>query len=413
MWIIDDFAVLPPDWLQQDVDKRFAYIVALPLAGFAYAIREGGFCMEVIRTFNLFRLAGIKQLGFLRPPYKTLNVAVSESSRFTHSLDVMAIATLIGHNLGLSPAEMATLRLAALTHDVGTPAGGDSVKLADLATLDEDDAYPHIVTRTNWHHIRDHYGVDESVLLATIRNEGLLGQILDVADKLAYIARDVFLTKHHLVAHADELEQILRAYPHISDVWDCVERDGAGIYFADAKRLAAFLRVRVFMFRELYYHPIARRGEYLISRLIAKDLLRLGVLTPDALRRMVDEDLMAVFRVLSGSPYQFDTYLYSTRVRTFTTLAKAAAFAESVRENGGVALVDDNRPQIKTATHLRVRHGEIIAPLSEAEPDLCVKINRMAQKSPLVHVYYHRPLAVITTIETKAMCAVMLRKTAC
>lgn len=81
--------------------EPFAIVPGVPFSGFGYAVLEEGLAEEVMRIFNLFRLHGIKQLGYLRDPV-VRDVAweggigmTFNHTRYAHSLHVMAVAMLI------------------------------------------------------------------------------------------------------------------------------------------------------------------------------------------------------------------------------------------------------------------------------------------------------------------------------
>lgn len=378
----------------------------LPKTGISYLLREGGFCEDVIRALDLWRLAGIKQLGFLQAPWEDgrmlFRQPLSEGTRFTHSCDVFAIASIIAFNNGISAGpQLRTLQFAALTHDVGTPAGGDSVKLVDPSGLDEDLNYPAILTLyPDAPAVIERYGIDREELFRTIRNEGLLGQILDIADKLAYIARDASYTAHHIEGIAHEsteygirtLANHIARYPYVCGVWDAVRVREGHVYFDDPSRLLSFLTLRVLMFRELYYHPRARFGEFMMSRLLVKTLYRRGTITKRELLRMRDDDLMRLMDQAYGSgTHSIGGTIASSeaRVESFPDLAQACAFCAALAQEGIVfAMIDDDRRAIRPSTAYLVESPDGLVPLAEAFPSDARIIAEMAGMYPLVHVYY-------------------------
>ena len=105
----------------------------------------------------------------------------------------MAIARLIGYNLGLSQIALQHLSVAALTHDIFTPAGGDSTKLLYPAMFDEDANYKDLFVTAGWKTLQGKYSFDEQLILQTVQGKLYFGQILDLADKLGYVSRDARL----------------------------------------------------------------------------------------------------------------------------------------------------------------------------------------------------------------------------
>ncbi len=375
-------------------------------AGFSYMVLQGGLCHKTFQAFRLWRLEQIKQLGFLQAPtynnYTKDRQSLSESHRWLHSLDVYVIAMAMARNLGLY--HKVTLGIAALSHDAGTPAGGDSVKLVAPAELDEDANYPMILGRADLRDLRHHYRFDEQLLIDAVQGKGSLGTLLDIADKLAYVARDISKCLHHIEIGSRErgdngeeqhglqtLLQILREHPYICGIWDCVEmNETEEVYFTDIHRLVAFLKVRILLFRELYYHPTARFGEFLMSRLFVKVLYDKGELTRDMLLEMTDHDLLRLLDERFGSGAALETCSSSlARVKTFSTPEEGDAFIQNLKEQGNVfAMLDDNRRAIKTGSHFLVKTRDGVRPLQEAAPEIAKELEEMATLLPLVHVYY-------------------------
>ncbi len=379
-----------------------AIMYALPYSGISYVVHEGGLCEDFCQRFKLFRLQSIKQLGFLQAPWSretsAIRMSLSEGSRYSHSLDVMTVATTMGHNVGLSKTRLNTLRLAALSHDMGTPAGGDSVKLVDPHGLDEDENYPALIDAIEWEDLRKKYRIDRTLLVDTVRNEGVLGQLLDIADKIAYIGRDLHDTKHHIeraTARYDQLgmrtlKSLLEYHPYVCSLWDSVVVRNGQVAFTDAARLYAFLSVRVVMFRELYYHPYSRFGEFLLSRLLVKVLYQRGDLTKEDLLRMTDGELERKLGEAFGLPNIMHTCSTEhARVKTFRSIEEASAFTERLALAGNAFfLLDDNRRAIKPGTDLLVTTKNGVAPFEEAYPADAKGVHEMASRLPLIHVYY-------------------------
>jgi HD superfamily phosphohydrolase len=386
-------------------EEPLAIVNTFPFTGLTYMVREGGLCDDIQRAFGLFRLSNVKQLGFLQQPWAAVNerhlmLPISTTTRYLHSLDVMTIATVIGQNVGLNESDLHTLRVAAFTHDWGTPAGGDSVKLVDPVAFDEDANY-HALLKARidtqvWKDLKEKYAIDEEKLVLAILNKGLLGQILDVADKLAYVARDMqSCLQYMLDPEQDEfyvgtraLNEIIRDFPYVCSIWDSIERVGDSLVFTNTRRLIAFLKVRIVMFRELYYHPRARFGEYLISRLLVKRLYDDKKITRDELLKIGDDELMrrleeayktkSFFKVLSGV----------SRMETFTRTEDAERFSRALRRRGKFTLIEDHLRLVKTGTHFLVHTKQGPLSLGEAEPGDAQELKEMATMLPAVHVYY-------------------------
>ncbi|TSC73975.1 MAG: Uncharacterized protein G01um101433_1120, partial [Parcubacteria group bacterium Gr01-1014_33] len=286
-----------PDWIEEISDdaKRhlrhnaavqgilpsfepLAIVPSLPHTGISYIVREEGLLEKLIRAFGIWRLANIRQLGFLQDPIVTSSGARGYSldfphTRYCHVLDVTAIMTLMLHNNFLDPVLIHTGMMAAITHDTETPAGGDSIKFIDPEAFDEDKNYPQLLKKVDWSAIQKEYQIPEDLLIDTIQNQGALGTMLDLADKMAYVARDAtsYLSRTQpfgTIAYPEgyrNIAQLLNQFPFICGVWETAKIIRDETVITDAKKLIAFLKLRALLFRELYHHPGARFKEFLLG----------------------------------------------------------------------------------------------------------------------------------------------------
>ena len=118
------------------LDESILNSPSLTHAGFGYSVAEDSFIDRAINAFGLWRLNHVHQLGFLQDPDTTPEDRPFQPrfmhTRFLHSLDVAALAATIVYNnqafFTERPSYAKTMVLAALTHDVLTPAGGDTTK---------------------------------------------------------------------------------------------------------------------------------------------------------------------------------------------------------------------------------------------------------------------------------------------
>lgn len=371
--------------------------------GISYAVICGGLCEATAHTFNVWRLSYIKQLGFLQAPYygeegkyTYLKMPLSDGTRLLHSFDVTAIASIMAYNNRLSELATNHLRAAALSHDMATPAGGDSVKLVDFQALDEDINYPAITKTLDWKQMK-RFGVQKKLLSSTVQGKGVLGEFLDIADKLAYVARDLEKCWHHLAVglEADQLglktlTGLVERHPYVCGVWDSVVIKDDHPCFTDVVRLVAFLKVRVLMFRELYYHPVSRFGEYFVSRLLVRTLYEQGKLTKADLLKMTDNELVRRLDEEFGTGPIIDVCTNElAKCESFKTIEEAQAFRKRLQDAGNLfTMLDDDRRMIKTGINLRMYTRRGAKPLHEVDPASAQELKEMATMLPLVKVYY-------------------------
>lgn len=308
------------NWLTGDYFDPIAILLRYrEQLGFTCAIQDEGLIHEVSVALNISRLHYIRQLGFLHDP--VINEAAAdcgmgmrfEHTRYMHSLMVMATASLIGRHVSLSDYHLRHLQVAALTHDVLMPAGGDSVKPIDFEAFDEDTHYAEIFRNNlGWGKVRDRYALDENLLAATVRGEGTLGQLLDIADKTTYIAHDV--DAYLMGDHDPRTFKNLVAPQSILAVWDLKQKLGKGacrlwdkikiiddrVVISDAEKLVGFLKLRALMFRHLYYNPLARYREQMLAFLILEPLYSDGSITRETLLTITDGELDRYLNQVTG-----------------------------------------------------------------------------------------------------------------
>lgn len=363
------------------------------MLGFTCAVQDGGLIHEVCIALDVFRLAHIRQLGFLHDP--VINEAAADSgmgmrfghTRYMHSLMVMSTASLIGRQVGLSEHDLRHLQVAALTHDVLTPAGGDSIKPINFKAFDEDTHYPEAFQNNpKWEAVRNRFGLDEELLAATVRGEGILGHILDIADKTAYTAHDV---EEYLMGDRDpRTSRNIIAPESIISIFDLKQQLGNGscglwgkvalidgqIVITDTKKLIGFLRLRALMFRHLYYNPLARYREQMLAFLILEPLYHAGMITREILLSMNDSDLDDYLSKLTG---HYDLHMEISRTEVSPTIEMFATEKEAreriqslYQEDPGLLFMLEVIPRVseKALRYLVLDTDGVICPLSEAYP---------------------------------------------
>lgn len=394
-YILYEWAITKQDQLSN--------VMALPYSGISYVVLNGGLCEAACDTFNVWRLSKIRQLGFLQAPtYNAMmrREPLSLSDRFTHSLDVMAVMTVMLQNLPFTRSYENTARVLGLAHDAKTPAGGDSVKPIDPVGLDEERNLLEALPSTDMEKLRS-YAVHRDEIAKGMRNEGPLGLLLDIADKIAYTGRDLHACLHHIEAGSwrgdqpalETLVELIQRHPYACGVWDSVAitSDSRGqIYFNDILRLVTFLKVRLLLFREVYLHPVTRFREFAVEHLLARVLYRKGKLTREKLLTMTDADLER----LLDKEYGFSKWAEGresdlSRCRSFNDIADAQDLVEKLRRDGHLfVMLDDTRRSIVPGTHFPVMIDGKVSSLREADPMSARELDEMSKLPPHVHVYW-------------------------
>lgn len=419
----DTQAELRWGWLLGDQFDPLAIVSDLPCTGVGYAVSENGMLEKIMHALNLYRLSRIRQLAALHHPLNTTtrvdgrgietNILPMfmgnefQHTRWCHVLDVHALYTLIGCNVGLSPDELRHGRAAAFSHDGRTPALGDTTKWIDPEVFDEDKHYPDLLRESpEWPAVRDEFHLSNELLARIIMNEGLLGSILDIADKLGYIGRDVWnLIRYsgnypyiHDYRQQDEsVDRILTLgaeNPYISSIWECVERDGDRVFFNNAYRLAAFLELRCWMFRGVYLNPRARFREHATSSILLKYLYETGQITAKYLLESDDGQLWFDLDRRFGINH-FNMQMDNKR---WLNVSRCASEQEAItREvelvaSGQMVFAEKIPERINAGGHFLVRHQGRILPIAEALPKRFREIEAAARQ-PYPWYVYAFPLA--------------------
>lgn len=405
-----------------------------PHLNFAYVVIADGLIHDVCAALNVFRLENIRQLSYLHDPVMNEVPEISGAgmlfhhSRYMHSLDVMATATLMGLKCKLLPWELTHLRVAAISHDVLTPAGGDAVKFLDSSAFDEDLHYPEIFkSNPEWIAIRKRHELSEELLTSIVRGEGLLGQILDLADKSSYVAHDVeaYMMQGDPTKTTDYTspESIIAVWNHLQRLnrpscatWECVSRIGEEMFVTDPLRLSHFLTLRALLFKHLYNNPKARYREQMFATLIVDYLYAEQILSRKDLLTMNDWQLD---RMIQGHMYKapvnwaLSLSRLAPTVKTYATKEEALEHARAlVTSNPGVLTMIEGfgNPNQKALQMLTRAEGKRLAPFSEGHPLLAKKIHDIGHDPFPVKLYMFMPNQLDGVVPPKLLKKLLVRQ---
>jgi hypothetical protein len=277
------------------------------------------------------------------------------------------------------------------------------MKTLDPQGFDEDLNYRQsFINNPEWDEVRKKWKLREDVLAQIVAGEGLLGSILDVADKMTYTAHDVpaFLGGHFHTDFSETESPTLRSmhqkYTQTIDplcaLWEDVGRRGNRIYFKDPCRLAEFLDIRAVMFAELYNNPKARYRDQMVITLVADALFREGTLTREQLLTGGDEELDRLIDAHCGCPISWANTcnVSSPRVREFSTREDALEDAEAVLKHDSKTflMVEEFRnPSLKAVQYLVLDNKNALVPFREAHPELAAPIIAKGEDSKPVKLY--------------------------
>ncbi len=302
---------------------------------------ENPLAKSLLRTAPLRRLKGVGQLGLL------VNNSGTESwqrggfyhTRYEHTGVVTDIGERVLRQNGLDEHGVNTGIAGFILHDLGTVGFGDSTKPLDSINLDEEAHWREASNRRITTLLkRNNISLEE--VDAVIRNEGVLGKVLDIADRTAYVTRDLSAWMNdeprriehfgRLIPTPDEIEAMseedlnmaylyIRYISRMGDIYNdvVIDKDAEEVYFKDVNQLRFLLAYRAALHRGLYMHPLNMGREAAFVEILRpfytadeqqaheEDQL----LSPSKLRKMTDRDVEDHIRKY-GTDDQKAVYMY-------------------------------------------------------------------------------------------------------
>jgi HD superfamily phosphohydrolase len=229
---------------------------------------------EIYNTPAIWRLGGVSQLGYLIPPpdegfeNKTIYYLPNyfPHTRWGHSMLVAALVEIVLARNGFTKEERAPVLLAFASHDIATPAGGDSVMRIDKKELDEENNFNYVLERDGldrrW---KEKFGFDLAAAQEWIKGKGVMGSLLNVIDRIAYVALDCYYFGH---GAKSKTRRMVSRLPLIMDVWQDIvfTADKKRFYFRDTRRLYDFLKLRMLEHTELLLNPRSRALDHTLFK---------------------------------------------------------------------------------------------------------------------------------------------------
>ena len=226
--------------------------------------------IRLIDTPEFQRLRRIKQLGLGLYTYQG-----AEHSRFTHSLGAMHLMTRILKQLenrhSIGEEERATVRAAALLHDVGH--GPFSHAMEKVLGVHHEQMTIAAVTsaETNLNAVLRSFSSDLPQRVASVIDgkfkpaalAQLVSSQLDV-DRMDYLLRDSLMTGAKYGMY--DLEWIINAI-QIDEEADRIYIAARGVYAVEE-----YLQARYYMFRQVYFHRTLRSAEAVLRSAVRRAL---------------------------------------------------------------------------------------------------------------------------------------------
>lgn len=329
---------------------------ALPYSDFKRWIPENSIYLEAFAAFPLGRLSGVKQLSFLSytgpNPENVYNIPTNHD-RLDHSIVVALMTEQILKRNGFSHEEIVLGIIAALLHDIATPAHGDATQAIDPKNLDEENNWKKMLDKKGREYLKGN-GITVKQIDDIIHNKGIIGKVLDIADRITYTMKDC----HGLIGQSDSSDidphpyllrprYILSHNPKIGNIYQEVGADKktGEVFFTNPENLSTFLMLRAILFKDCYMHPSNQARDMFVANLI-KELYssedKTAVLTPDKLRKMRDDNLVKIVEEHYGySPYRMYTRLvnWHPQYYEFSSLEEAEKKSEDMSHQEGIHVI--------------------------------------------------------------------------
>lgn len=344
-----------PDFQGQFEDSLFAF---LPYSDLSRPIPEGSIYDKAEKKIKaLRRLGNIKALSFLSfigPQAPRDNFYIEHHhTRFDHSMVVALTTEQILRQNGVPSDQINIGIVAGLLHDIATPALGDAAKQLDPEHLNEEGSWWKTLDTKAKNFVRGF--TDKETLDRIIKNQGVLGEVLDIADRITYVMKDLYnvigpikpeeLKSNPLLA---SISHILSFYSEIGNIYKevGVDQKKNKVFFNDPNMLYAFLLLRAMLHKEFYLHPINQGRDLFVVKLLEPFYLKRDAskITPSLLRKATDYDLLKKIngRYSPDKSAETDFHNLTNWIPFFEKLdteEKAIARAKQLQQNANVAVV--------------------------------------------------------------------------
>jgi hypothetical protein len=299
-----------------------------------YINRDNDWVFDALQQAPFWRLGDIPQLGYLsaaEPDVATSLGSLFVHTRWIHSLLSAGFAEVILARNGFPEKQRAPIVLAVGCHDIATPIGGDAIKMIDPQLLDEEMNFAWVLRRHKHDRLwEQQFGFHVDVAAHWVKNNGVIGRLLDVVDKFSYVMLDCY---HIGIAQNGRVRKFGIEHPLFMDVWNDLvfSSDKQNFGFLNPERLYHFLFARALEHVELLHNPRSRLVDFCVANLV-RPLYKKGEITKEDLLTMGKEEfynrLAQYYPARRLSPEFID--FGSMDFRRFNNQEEADAFAANL-----------------------------------------------------------------------------------
>lgn len=375
--------------------------VTLPFSSLNWQwLPDEGIYADMLRNFDIDRLSGIRSLAAASFQSKEGIIHfMSSHTRLGHSLLVGMVMEHILMRNQMSIEVVNKGIAAGLLHDIATPAWGDPIMFIDPKNLNEENRWREFLTDRG-QRVLSHYEITPEELDGIITNNGLLGRVLDIADRITYVCQDI-----HSVNVAPRIET--RGNPYINklaeftpessplgDIYQDIVIENNEVYFSNPERLERFLKARVFLHKQYYLHPASQVRDMIMGNLVKKfySTTDSDLLTPRKLRSMTDLSLSRWiaehYEPAWNVPDCFDMW-GGAGYKRLCSEDNQEEITKGLEENPWVVVIGKRKIRaINPAFHYKVKEDRRIVSFSEYNPEAVQEIKELADSIPGEYLLY-------------------------
>ncbi|HYM65460.1 MAG TPA: hypothetical protein VES68_03180 [Candidatus Sulfotelmatobacter sp.] len=401
--------------IKADEKREDEYFTHLQFSDLRTWIYDDELAYKASDAFSVWRLGKIKQLSFLAyigPTPETQYLIGFTHTRLEHTDQVVKIGQAILKRNNASEKDITLSTVSSVLHDKETPALGDAIKKIDQANLNEEDFWSENLGEKEEDFIKSQ-GLTMEQIDDVIHNRGIIGQVLDVSDRISYVMLDLsqLMSADHLdttiatageLGYREEIAQVLRQDTNVGSIYRdvVIDWENNDFYFRNPERLSRFLEIRALLNKYLYLHPISQARDMLVVQFVkpyySTDESDDTKLTPKRLRKMTDEqavDFLAenhpeleesVYKSL-GRRISMDLtfeHWYPEHWEMFKSAKELEAKKNQVLEDGFFVRGSVESKGFNPLIHYKVLtdDGQVVT-FKEYDPNCAARIERIADDS--------------------------------
>lgn len=404
-----------------DPEREEEFFGVLPNSDLGEWIYRDSDIFKAFEALPIWRLHRIKQLSFLTyvGPDPSIQILTPfDHTRFQHTLFVAQMTEKILRRNDASEHDLKLGINSAMAHDQATPGLGDATKKIDPQGLNEEDYWFEVMEDKGWDHLKAN-GIAKEEMDDAIHNRGLVGKVLDIADRISYVMLDLdqiirgenidsIILNARESGYRAEIAEVLQKDTNIGSIFEdvAINWETQQVYFRNPDRLRKFLEIRALLNKYLYMHPVSQARDMMVVHALkphySTDESEISKLTPAKLRKMSDDEVISF--ITQNHPdtaenisqefgkrvdiYQAFVRWYPQHYQKFETKADLDKKRSELEKTGFFinGVIDSKR--FNTATdYLVLDDNGIIKPFKEYDPDCAGRIERIAD-SIQGHILY-------------------------